>query len=510
MGNTAQSRFSGDDYQALYFWLEACRLFLEHTRVTRVGYELNTVKAFDDVAVFYEKPIPDERGDLITADCYQIKFHVDCSGAFTWKDLMSPDFINASSVSLLQRLQLAHQNLPEEAGYRFHILAPWPIDPNDTLARLVSNQGGEIRLDTLFKGGPRSEMGKIRQAWIRHLGLADDNDLRQVLRHLRISANTPTLQQLREQLNDRLLLAGFKPIPAEAQASLYGDLIRKLRVAGQAEFTRQDLETIGKREGIWQAKPIQRSQAIRLGLRSFMRYAEHMEDETNHMLCLVRHFDNRTIQEAKLWQSAIFPEVKQFLDESRRSQQQAYLHLDVHASIAFAAGYCLDAKCGLEVILMQRTRAGLIPWIVKPTTSGTGLPDWVCTTEELPAAGHEVALVLSAAHDALPDVRMYVQRALPKVRRLQVYTLPPYPSSTSIVDGAHALILTQSLCHQVNQNRTLEERAEMLHLFAAAPNSLLFLLGQQARSLGRCRVYEYAFGSNLPGGYQPALEFPPE
>jgi hypothetical protein len=98
------ARQHGDDYQARIFWLEACRLFSRHSKVRRVAYEFKGIKSFDDVAVIYSSPIPDERGGTIIADYYQAKYHVDLTGSLTWKALIDPEAIGASSVSLLERL----------------------------------------------------------------------------------------------------------------------------------------------------------------------------------------------------------------------------------------------------------------------------------------------------------------------------------------------------------------------------------------------------------------------
>jgi hypothetical protein len=46
MANVVVPRMQGDDYQARFFWLQACRLFEDHAKVVRVGYELDIVKFF--------------------------------------------------------------------------------------------------------------------------------------------------------------------------------------------------------------------------------------------------------------------------------------------------------------------------------------------------------------------------------------------------------------------------------------------------------------------------------
>ena len=54
MARAIAARNQGDDYQARWFWCQACRLFGTHTKVVRVAYEANNVKSFDDIVVYFE------------------------------------------------------------------------------------------------------------------------------------------------------------------------------------------------------------------------------------------------------------------------------------------------------------------------------------------------------------------------------------------------------------------------------------------------------------------------
>ena len=511
MANAVIPRMQGDDYQARFFWLQACRLFEDNSNVIRVGYELDTVKFFDDVAVYYDPAVSDEKGDEVHTDYYQIKFHVSQAGAFTWEALMDPAFIGASSTSFLQRLRMAQELFaPNGKGCRFHIIAPWPVHPDDPLAELISNYSGDLRHQILFNdSSPRSVIGKIRTGWCNHLGLTDDAALARVLRPLRIHTNGGDLQLLQERLNDKLSLVGCVPVETGCHVNPYDDLIRKLCAQRLKFFDRAQLLEIVKRERLWCGSPVRNEVARQLGIRSFMRWAEYMEDETDQMLCLVRHFDGRNIREARLWQEAVFPQLEAFLSHTVRQRQPYHLHIDAHASIAFASGYCLDSKSGTDIVPVQRTRSGKVIWRPQLDSSTYDSPLWLYQEKPGNSNGEDVALAINITHDIFNDMQLYIDQTLPTVGRFLTCTISPRPTPTAVRDGTHALLLAQELSAILKQKRSTKERLGVLHIFTAAPNGFLFFLGQLARSFGRCIFYEYDFERNTPGAYQPSLMFPP-
>jgi hypothetical protein len=503
------ARNQGDDYQARWFWINVCRLFEDRSKVLRVTYEQNNVKSFDDIAVSYRAGMIDEERLPLVADYYQVKFHVTAAGSITWQGMMDPAFINASSVSLLQRLKNAQQrHAPGGTGARFYLFTPWSTDPGNVLASVVSGADGRILLERLADGGSRSRMGKVRAAWREHLAVETDKELFSILRPLRLH-HGPPLQELREVLNVRLQLAGLTPVEAGSLIHPYDELTRKLLQSGRTSFNRTDIEQLCKHEKLWRGHTNVEHGAYRKGIRSFFRWAESLEDETDDMLCLLSCFDGRQPLSPDLWHTDVFPQVGRFLSTMRRGQQYYHLHLHTHSSVAFAAGYCLDSKSGIDVVPVQSTPAGPAIWRPAIHPSPDAYPSWVCTLERLPGTGSDVALALGLTHTITRDVITYAARALPQVGRVISCAVSPGPSSSAIQDGTHAKLLAQQLSTYLKGERSDEERQETLHLFAAAPNGFLFFLGQHARSFGRCVLYEYNFDTSEPGAYESSLVFPP-
>ena len=451
----------------------------------------------------------DEEGNNLQAEYFQVKFHVNSAGALTWESLIDPNFINATSVSLLQRLRDAQQKYaPNGTEAHFILHSPWTVHPDDPLAKIRSETDGRLDWHRLREGGLKSKLGKIRTAWRNHLGIQTDEELHTILRPLRIRQGR-TLKELGDVLNDKLPLAGFKPIDESCLCNPYDDLIRKLLQTGIIEFTRDEIVEIGKREKLYMDYTSNKSDNRQIGIRSFFRWAENLEDDTDDMLDLLCWFDGRNIRSPELWQQEVYPSLASFLTRKLRPSQRYDVHLQTHTSIAFAVGYCLDSKSGLDAAVVQSTRSAREIWRPSLQLDCTKYPSWEFVRKPISEDGTDVALALCVTHQVTSDVQIYIEREKLPVSRILTCTPPSGPGPGSILDADHAKLLAEQLSAHLKKNRTNVERQGKLHIFVAAPNALVFFIGQVARSFGSCVLYEYDFDKNLPGAYQPSLTFPP-
>jgi hypothetical protein len=498
------ARQQGDDYQARVFWLEACRLFARRSKVARVAYEFNRIKAFDDVVVTYSAPLADERGGTVLADYYQAKYHVDRAGSLTAASLIDPEAIGATTVSLLERLHIAVRSVGDQA--RFNFISAWGIHPDDVLAEVVSNRNGEIRLDKLFDGTTdASAKGKVRKAWRKRLGLKTNDELRAVISPLRIHAPFRTLDALRIELNFRLEFAGLRPVEDGQVGHLYDDLIRKLHADGSNDFDRDALQAVCHGEGLWVGRDELPPDRTPIGIRSFLRFAEHLADETEHLLCLLKYFDGRKILIPTGWQGGVGPDVKRFLEERTGRGGRYLLYLDAHTSVALVAGYTLDTKSGVDVALVQRGSGKTAIW--EPNLGAPPAAPVVTVREEAGTAeGGEVAVALSVSNEIAGEVVAYVRRAVPSVGKVVVIEPVPGPGQTSVRDADHAFQIAEAAVAQARARRPAA--GGTLHLFSSAPNSVMFFFGRLARSLGWIQVYEYQFEAGIPGAYETSLTLP--
>jgi len=257
-------------------------------------------------------------------------------------------------------------------------------------------------------------------------------------------------------------------------------------------------------------RPTRNTSPLRLAVVSFhdayMADAEPPDD----VLDLTTFFEGprgRYIQKASLWRDEVYPRLHEFLRRHARERRPLILDFSAHATLAFAAGYCLEAKSGLDVTMLQRRLDGVYAWKAEAGPARPGIlwqeePEVVLDPEK-----DAVALAVSATHPVLTDVEIYLRKSR-KAGRIIPMTLHPKPSATGVEDGLHALQLAQDLSLRIKA-RTPEQRRKPLHLFASAPNALLFFLGQLGRGFGEIQLYEHDFDARgKPGAYMPSLRLP--
>ena len=291
MARSIAARRHGDDFQARLFWLRAALLLDPHSNVIKVAYETGP-KSFDDILVEYDpKAAPqDHEGRPILRRHSQCKWHTT-AGVFGHADLIDPAFINAERYSLLQRAHLAQaQHAPDGTGCRFELVTNWRIKADDPLLELVRKESDALDLDRLFEGKTeRGRMGQVRKLWCDHLGL-DHAGLALVARTLAVAEAPESLASLRERLDDRFAAVGMKRVPAGEAGFFYDDLAAKLLAQGRVEFDCDGFRKMAERENLIDpaARP---TDALAIGIRSFMHPIDPIEDRCAQMLNLVPYFD---------------------------------------------------------------------------------------------------------------------------------------------------------------------------------------------------------------------------
>lgn len=487
------ARKKGDHYQALFFWRRATDVFHPGTHVVRVGFERADAGSFDDVFVEYDQ-IQNYAGHRYQIDLYQIKYHVRDATGYGWEDLTKPAFINSDKDSLLQRLHVVQQrHAPEGDGCRCILYSPQAPIPGDQIRRALTSDDGQIEWAKLLRA--------TRKAWSVHLGLEDHDSLEQVLRPLRLHQGR-RLQDLRDELREALRTAGIHD-DVDALLSLYDALLNEDRCS----FDATELKDRLREAGLWRGGPVANGHSRRVAVRSRMRGAEDLHLEVDDHLCLCDCFDDREAREPGAWHSVVWPKVVDWLRPERGDALTLHLGA-LHTSLAIGLGYRLDTRSGVHVTLVQSGTQGDQQWppTPAPVDEADELSVWEFAEVPVGNGGPETALVVSVTRDIANDVRAYVQEQLPSVGKV-VCARVPEPGTSTVRGPEHGQLLVERLVHHLQQARPPAERRHVMHLFAAAPNAVLFRLGQHLRGVGPTQCYEFGFDTTYT--YSPSLRFPP-
>jgi hypothetical protein len=497
VANAVEARWHGDDYQARFFWIQAARLRdPENRNVIEVTYEGDGPKSFDDVIVRYDPPRRSLGPRRISADYHQIKWHVTGEGRFGFADLVDPDFIHATSISLLQRLADAKAKAPPDAA--FTLVTTDRIRDGDPLDELVSKTDGSLRLSRLAKGkGPTSRMGKVRKLWREHLGLADDAALYDLLGSFYIREGNASLEALREEVNLRFRVVGL--VCCEHSMEFRFDAAaRALKVKGINRLDRDSFEILCREEEWIRPSPEPTRQSIAIRAFGGVTPADLLDAPDDHSLSLLDLFEGRHLGAGRDWERDVRPPVTAFLGQVLSRHSRLRLFLDAHATIAFLAGSLLGPKSGASVEVVQKGLRSTIAWHAEDGRDGPP-PD--ISTETI-GAGKNIVLAIGLTHDAAADARAYAAANLPGAGTL-IRVLPDGGTGPlSVQGGAHAARIAAAAAATVVQHRT---PGAAVHVFVAGPNAFSFMLGQQAERMGQCVAYEFDFGARRDGSYHPTF-----
>lgn len=486
----------GEDYQHRYFWIQAARLFMEDDPAEVVYLEEPIIKAFDDVVAVNRVPLYSHDLRRIEVDHYQLKYHVDGRQTIRALDLSTPSFIGATAYSLLDKAYAATKG--GDIPTRLTLITAWRFDPDDVLRTLVSNNDGEIITGKLFEGGPRSEVGKVRERWRTDLGGVTDDELERVLRHLRIWDNVP-MYRVKQDVATALALAGFVP-PSEAELDdPYVAMARRFIEAGQREHRAASLLPFLEESKLWRGRSVRSESHPRdIAIKSFSRSAINLEDHAA-TLNLVPDFHGRYKVTEIDWDHDLAPRIRDFIDERIHGHGAYDLYLDAHLSIAYLAGYLLgknDAVAPAQREVVWRRAGANVPgelWTVR---------------EEQIGDGPGLALAIEVTRPTAEDVRIYAREVSPGIGRMLVLTITGGTGPTSVRGADHAWALAHDLGQIVEARRTTEEREAPVHIFASVPVALAYLIGREGRAFGPSITYEFDFDNRTPGRYTPAFHTP--
>ncbi len=246
---------------------------------------------------------------------------------------------------------------------------------------------------------------------------------------------------------------------------------------------------------------------ISIGVKSFNRGAEKLEEETESCLSFIDKFDGRNIKDEHDWNEDIYKNLKEFLLTNTSKKQAYQIFLDTHASLAFAAGRILDSKSGINVFPIQKSATnGTVLWDVKLSSHGN-YSNWEISHEKFNENQYDSALILNVTRNIYDNVVEFIKENNLSIGHI-INCTPNEAGATnfSIEDGTHATFLANSIYNAIAR-RSIVERRATLHIFASTPNAFMFFLGQNSLGFGKCVLYEYDFEQRNSCSYSPSIDF---
>ena len=506
MAKAVAARIFGDDYQALVFWLEACKMLIGEDDIEHVEIESDDVKSLDDVVVHYHDGHRGVDGRLIRKAFYQVKYHVDYRDSLSAGALTDPSFINASSVSFLKRAKTAWDD-HKEMGLAIILYNTWGVASTDVLGGLISSEDGHFAIEKMMSAKPRSKIGKLRDLWAKHLG-CDVEELEDFLGSLRI-VQGGTLSEVRAALNDRLARAGLKTMSHSNPLSPYADLARALIKSKRTSLNRDQLIECCKASELWDGGPRRKIVGKRLAIRSRERCTEEFSSWGDARLDLLPHFDGRGLCSDLNWHDDVGMPVVKFFAQNAHIGDSVVLWLPVHYTIFALAGYALDARSGVSVTVRQFGTYGVQDWAI-PLPENNRCEASICLCQhdvELSATGTDLAVAIGVVHEISGDVEEYLKGNVPSVKVLRTVTLEHCGPCSIRGPETAARIVDEIVCSVRNLRQTFKCRG-VTHVFYAMPAFMVFMLGQRIVSMGAVQLYEHDFDSGLGAAYSPSLAFP--
>ena len=499
MTTAITARQDGDRFQARLFWLKAVELLDPETAIIKVGFETGP-KAFDDIFIEYQpgRGPKDQFGVPTVLEHTQVKWHAS-GGQYGYAELVDPEFINAASVSLLQRAHNARQDFAQDEGVMLRFVSSWRAKEGDALQELIKRRDWTLRLDRLLEGGDRAKFGKVRKCWREHLGI-DDEELTKVARLLRLTETIDSLDRQRELLDSAFRNAGLRRVPTHESSFIYDDLAFQLMAQGRQVFDRRSFREMCGSEGLLESA---RARSYSIGIKSFVHAFDTLEDRCSTVLDLTGDFDGRFIHMEEAWTNILFPKLRAFLVDAAATSRRIRLALDAHLSLAFAAGSVLNLKSGRTVELEQRTPAITIWAPDDPKLEGEW-PTLEVKSVTLNEGKPDVAVALSITHAIEGAVINYINKHLSDVGTLLVCSLAGGGGRSAVRNGRHADEIADAASKAIYE----EANGAQCHLFIAAPNAVSFFLGQRQMRVGPVTLYEHDFEGARDRSYRSSLKLP--
>lgn len=506
LANVVAPRLEGDEYQSLFFWYHAASLLSKDT-IKEIHYESDDVDGVDDLIIYYNSLGVDAGGWNSMADYFQIKYHVDNRNRYGSEAIIDPKFIK-SQKSLLNRFYAAHEQIKSMGidHFRLFLVSNWQWEQNDPLFSEIRDSDGSLPT-SFFLQSNRQRIGRIRELWRQHLNI-DEQSFVAFAKKLRFQMNHFGRRYFKELVMSNLRNAGLVVQDDYQKANTYTSLALKFIMDGTKKFTKESLRQLCLEYNLIQDKQIDAVKEPIIGIRSFIRFAERIEDECDLHICLSEHFEGRHLNDGTNWNTDIASKLILFLNHpdflnNVRSIEHSIL-LECHGSIALLAGYLLPRASGARIHPIQK---GIETQSWRPKGDKKADWDWDINYTKLISSSTDIVISVSITHDIKSDVEKFLSDNDLPAQSMYCFSSKSGNGQNCIENADHAIHLSNSMVQKFRQLRRGNPNST-IHLFIAAPNGFMFLLGRSGMALGSIQLYEFDFTNEKNGSYTPSIRLP--
>jgi hypothetical protein len=353
VANQVIPRLNGDEYQHLYSWWHVLALLRRRDRVTRVRVEDADGGSVDDVTVHHEPGSgePDEFYHYF----FQVKYHENQAQHYSAEKFQER---KENGRSLLQKFFDTWKKLSADHPGRqikLHLVSNWSWNHEaDKIGRCLNSQEGKLS-DEFFSCGPQSDIGKVREQWVTHVG-ASQEEFSKFIASLHLHLGEGSFRQLQQLVSERMEHVGLKHDQNALASGV--DIIKVWIRTKQGDITIDVLERVLKERDLYIPSPSEPCVTVYLNT-----IAEGAFDlEPDFVLDWRKHFEGRPdlkghqLKNPANWNNKLLPELRNVLIDVRRTTKCRLVRARGLARLSawFAFGYTFSEVAGFTIEVQQQ------------------------------------------------------------------------------------------------------------------------------------------------------------